>query len=199
MGLPRLRQPAILFPNDQRHPAIQLACTIVQTVRGMLGWVDALTQPAGPCAAGAKHRVAQRSRPAAYRLSRTVCGDIVESSAERGLAVCNLFVSQDPATYAAETRSVRLHGHVTSIRLETAFWTTLEEIASHEGLSVARFVSVLHDEILDRTGEVANFASFLRVACLHWVRNQTLHAAQIAERDSSVGPHLAAEKLRATA
>jgi len=96
--------------------------------------------------------------------------------------VCNLFVSQDPATYAAETRSVRLHGHVTSIRLEAAFWSTLEEIAHHEGMSVARFVSVLHDEILDRSGEVANFASFLRVACLHWLRNQDLHATQLAER-----------------
>jgi predicted DNA-binding ribbon-helix-helix protein len=144
-------------------------------------------------------RAAKRRRPAAFRLSRTARDDIVESPAERGPAVCNLFVSQDPATYAAETRSVRLHGHVTSIRLETAFWTILEEIAGHEGISVARFVSVLHDEILDRNGEVPNFASFLRVACLHWARNQNLHAAQVAERGGSVEPDLAAEKLRATA
>jgi len=113
--------------------------------------------------------------------------------------VCNLFVSQDPATYAAETRSVRLHGHVTSIRLEAAFWTTLEEIASHEGMSVARFVSVLHDEILNRTGEVANFASFLRVACLHWLRNQDLHADQLAERRSTVVRGMVSENLSATA
>jgi predicted DNA-binding ribbon-helix-helix protein len=113
--------------------------------------------------------------------------------------VCNLSVSQDPATYAAETRSVRLHGHVTSIRLEAAFWTTLEEIARHEGISVARFVSVLHDEILDRNGEVANFASFLRVACLHWARNQDLHAAQLAERSGKAIPRLATENLPATA
>jgi predicted DNA-binding ribbon-helix-helix protein len=113
--------------------------------------------------------------------------------------VCNLFVSQNPATYAAETRSVRLHGHVTSIRLEAAFWTTLEEIASHEGMSVARFVSVLHDEILDRSGEVANFASFLRVACLHWLRNQDLHAAQLAARNGEAMPPLATGNLSATA
>jgi predicted DNA-binding ribbon-helix-helix protein len=49
-------------------------------------------------------------------------------------------------------------------------------------MSVARFVSILHDEILERTGEVANFASFLRVACLHWLRNPDLHAAQLSER-----------------
>ena len=109
--------------------------------------------------------------------------------------MCNLFVSQDPTTYAAETRSVRLHGHVTSIRLEAAFWTTLEEIAHREGMSVARFVSVLHDEILVRNGEVANFASFLRVACLHWLRNQDLHSAQLAERRGMV----VIENLSATA
>ena len=103
--------------------------------------------------------------------------------------MCNLFVSQDPATYAAETRSVRLHGHVTSIRLEAAFWATLEEIAGREGLSVAHFVSVLHDEILDRKGEVANFASFLRVACLHWLRHQDAHAAELtAKRDHERAP-----------
>ena len=116
-----------------------------------------------------------------------------------GLPVCNLFVSQDPATYAAETRSVRLHGHVTSIRLEAAFWTTLEEIASHEGMSVARFVAVLHDEIMDRNGEIANFASFLRVACLHWLRNQDLHAAQLADRRSTVLPGVVSENLSAIA
>ncbi|HEX5326218.1 MAG TPA: ribbon-helix-helix domain-containing protein [Acetobacteraceae bacterium] len=112
--------------------------------------------------------------------------------------MCNLFVSQDPATYAAETRSVRLHGHVTSIRLEAAFWGTLEEIAARERMSVARFVSILHDEILDRTGEVANFASFLRVACLHWLRHPDLHAAEAAQRRRQAAAEVM-EKSAATA
>jgi predicted DNA-binding ribbon-helix-helix protein len=96
--------------------------------------------------------------------------------------MCRLFLSQDPASYAAETRPIRLHGHATSIRLESAFWVTLEAIAAQEGMPVARFVAVLHDEIMAREGGVSNFASFLRVTCLHWVRNQDAHAAQIAER-----------------
>lgn len=95
--------------------------------------------------------------------------------------MCRLFVTQDPASYAAETRPVRLHGHATSIRLEAAFWGILEEIAAREGLAVGRFVSILHDEILARHGSVPNFASFLRVTCVHWLRNQDLHASQIAE------------------
>ena len=96
--------------------------------------------------------------------------------------MCNLFVSQDPASYAAETRPIRLHGHATSIRLEAAFWDILEQIADREAMPVARFVSVLHDEIMNQRGEVANFASFLRVTCLHWLRHQDLHAAQVAAR-----------------
>ncbi len=99
--------------------------------------------------------------------------------------MCRLFLSQDPSSYAAETRPIRLHGHATSIRLEAAFWDILETIASREGLPVARFVSVLHDEIMVRQGGVANFASFLRVTCLHWLRHQDLHAAQLAAREPS--------------
>jgi predicted DNA-binding ribbon-helix-helix protein len=81
--------------------------------------------------------------------------------------MCNLFASQNPATYAAETRAIRLHGHATSLRLESAFWSILERIAAEEGISVARFISTLYDEVLDRQGEVSNLASLLRVSCLH--------------------------------
>ncbi len=96
--------------------------------------------------------------------------------------MCNLFVSQDALTYQPETRAIRLHGHVTSIRLEAAFWATLEEIAAKEQLSLARFVSVLYDEIVEKIGNVQNFTSFLRVTCQHYLRNQDLHAQQVAER-----------------
>jgi predicted DNA-binding ribbon-helix-helix protein len=99
-------------------------------------------------------------------------------------AMCNIFMSQDPATYAAETRPMRLHGHATSIRLEAAFWTILGEIAGTEGLSLSRFVTVLYDEILERHGAVPNFASFLRVTCLHYLSHPDEHAAEVAVRHS---------------
>jgi predicted DNA-binding ribbon-helix-helix protein len=86
--------------------------------------------------------------------------------------MCKLYASQGPETYAHETRAVRLNGHSTSIRLETAFWDILEEIAEAEGTSVARFVSTLHDEVLEQRGQVGNFASLLRVACTVWLRRQ---------------------------
>jgi len=96
--------------------------------------------------------------------------------------MCNLFASQDPRRYASETRAIRLHGHCTSIRLEVAFWDVLERIAAQEGTSVARFCATLHDEVLARRGELGNFASLLRVTCLHWLSNQDLHAAELRAR-----------------
>ncbi len=80
--------------------------------------------------------------------------------------MCRIFAGQDPDSYASETRSIRLHGHCTSIRLERAFWTVLDGIAAAEGRSTPQFIETLHDEVLDLRGGVANFASLLRCACL---------------------------------
>jgi predicted DNA-binding ribbon-helix-helix protein len=65
-----------------------------------------------------------------------------------------------------QTRSLRIDGHCTSIRLEKSFWETLEEIAETEGMSLAKLLTTLHNEVLDHHGEVKNFASLLRCACL---------------------------------
>ena len=86
--------------------------------------------------------------------------------------MCNLYASQEPETYAHETRAIRLNGHCTSVRLEVAFWDILEEIAASEGSTVARFASTLHGEVAERRGEVGNFASLLRVACTVWLRRE---------------------------
>ena len=86
--------------------------------------------------------------------------------------MCNLYASQEPETYAHETRAIRLNGHCTSVRLETAFWDILEQIADEERTTVARFASALHGEVLERRGTVGNFASLLRVACTVWLRER---------------------------
>ena len=54
----------------------------------------------------------------------------------------------------------------TLIRLEMSFWDTLEEIAAKEEMSLAKFLTTLHNEVLDHHGEVNNFASLLRCSCL---------------------------------
>jgi predicted DNA-binding ribbon-helix-helix protein len=80
--------------------------------------------------------------------------------------MCHLFASQCPDRYAFETRSIRLNGQSTSLRLERVFWGILEEIAADEGMSVPRFISTLHQEILLLRGEVPNFTSHLRCICV---------------------------------
>lgn len=82
--------------------------------------------------------------------------------------MCHIFAGQPPANYAFQTRSMRLGGHSTSIRLEAAFWKILEEIAAAQEVSLAKFLTTLHDEVLDLHGEARNFASLLRCACLSY-------------------------------
>jgi predicted DNA-binding ribbon-helix-helix protein len=86
--------------------------------------------------------------------------------------MCHLFASQPPASYAFETRSIRLNGQSTSLRLEKIFWTILESIAASEGMSVPRFISTLHSEVLLMWGEAQNFTSHLRCICLVALENK---------------------------
>lgn len=80
--------------------------------------------------------------------------------------MCRMFASQSPEVYESHTRSIRLGGHSTSIRLEAAFWRILEEIAAAQGVTLPQFLTKLHDEVLDFHGEINNFTSLLRCACL---------------------------------
>ena len=82
--------------------------------------------------------------------------------------MCKIFSNLDPALYEFQTRSVRLSGHSTSIRLEVAFWNTLERIALAQGTPLGRLLTKLHDEVLEFRGEAPNFASLLRCACLKY-------------------------------
>lgn len=82
--------------------------------------------------------------------------------------MCEVFISADPQSYDSRTRSVRLHGVVTSIRLENLFWQVLEEIAARDGLGVVQLIEKLYDELVVARGEVGNFASFLRVSALRY-------------------------------
>lgn len=80
--------------------------------------------------------------------------------------MCKLLNGQDPRRFKQASRSVRISGLSTSVRLEVAFWEILGDIAEREGLSVPRLIAVLHDEALDRHGDIRNLASLLRTVCL---------------------------------
>ena len=83
--------------------------------------------------------------------------------------MCQIFVRANAMSYEASTRSIRLHGVVTSVRLENLFWDTLEEIGNRDGLNVPQLLSKLYDELLEHRGDIPNFSSFLRVCCLRYL------------------------------
>jgi predicted DNA-binding ribbon-helix-helix protein len=89
--------------------------------------------------------------------------------------MCHIFAGQDPRNYAYETRSVRLMGHTTSVRLEAKFWKVVEDIAASQGLAMAQFLTTLYEEALEIHGEVSNFASLLRCCCLNFLSQDFDH------------------------
>ena len=100
--------------------------------------------------------------------------------------MCQVFAGQDPKRYESTTRSLRLNGQSTSLRLENAFWDILDQIAEADGVSTPCFISRLHSEVLESQGEPENFTSLLRTACLVFVaqanaadhQDETLVAAE---------------------
>ena len=80
--------------------------------------------------------------------------------------MCRLFIGADPQLWASQTRSIRMDGMVTSVRLENMFWMILEEIAGKNGLNVPQLLHQLYNESIDEGHDLGNFTSFLRVCCL---------------------------------
>jgi predicted DNA-binding ribbon-helix-helix protein len=107
--------------------------------------------------------------------------------------MCSLFAHQPVERYTPHRRSIRLSGHSTSISLEQSFWDILEEIAQREATTLPKFLSKLYDEVLDHNGDVANFTSLLRCACIAYV-DQTRMAlpAALARKNAGQAAHIAA-------
>lgn len=79
--------------------------------------------------------------------------------------MCNVYTGADKRRYASTSRSVRIQGCVTSIKLENEFWDLLEEMAAAEGQTTPQFINTLYSELMSDNNEVSNFTSFLRVVC----------------------------------
>lgn len=83
--------------------------------------------------------------------------------------MCELYVKADPILYESRSRSLRIHGFVTKIRLENLFWEILAELAASDGFTTNHLIVKLYDELLEYRGEIDNFSSFLRVCCLRYL------------------------------
>lgn len=98
------------------------------------------------------------------------------------VAMCEIYSGAEPELFELKTRSVRLDGVVTSVRLEAIFWQLLEEIATDADLTLSTFLTRIHHEVTHQRGEVGNFASLLRVACTTWLNE----GQRLVLRESSV-------------
>ncbi len=79
--------------------------------------------------------------------------------------MCELFIGADPDLWESRTKSLRIDGMATSIRVERFFWDILEEIAARDAMTVNQLITKLYHESLDADHDLGNFTSFLRVCC----------------------------------
>lgn len=82
--------------------------------------------------------------------------------------MCEVYVRTDPINYESRSHSVRIHGVITTVRLENEFWTVLGAMARSEGKTTNELIATLYDEVTKFRGEIDNFASFLRVSCMRY-------------------------------
>jgi predicted DNA-binding ribbon-helix-helix protein len=82
------------------------------------------------------------------------------------MMMCRVLTGQSSQQFRKVSRSIRISGHSTSVRLEAAFWEALEEMAKMEGLSTSGLISQLYAEALEIYGGMSNLASVLRTVCL---------------------------------
>ena len=104
--------------------------------------------------------------------------------------MCQVYAQADPILYESRTRSVRIHGVLTTIKVENLFWQVLTEMASGQQMTTNGLIVKLHDEVTEQRENVGNFASFLRVCCLRYMSLQ-------AGRQLAVPKERAAGSLRA--
>lgn len=90
--------------------------------------------------------------------------DFSTTPLSRMFALCS---TEQQGEYLPEKRSFRIHGHSTTIRLERAFWTVLEELAREEGVTAGALITRVHEHCLVNNDK--NLASCLRVICLKYI------------------------------
>ncbi len=96
--------------------------------------------------------------------------------------MCQMFAGQPQSNYDYQSRSIRLNGLSTSVRLEQKFWEILDQMAQAEQTSTPQFISTLYSEVITFHGEAKNFTSLLRCTCL--IYQQKCIDAQHAEEAS---------------
>ena len=77
--------------------------------------------------------------------------------------MCELFIDSDVDKWISRTKSLRIDGVATSIRMENFFWAVLSEIAVRDLMTTNQLITKLYLEAMDADHDSGNFTSFLRV------------------------------------
>jgi predicted DNA-binding ribbon-helix-helix protein len=82
--------------------------------------------------------------------------------------------------FAVVKRSVVIDGHKTSVSLEDAFWMSLKDIASHQGITLSMQISSI-----DEKRRTSNLSSAIRLFVLEHFRTRANRPLYIGERQSA--------------
>lgn len=83
--------------------------------------------------------------------------------------MCQLFINADAENWISRSKSLRIDGVATSIRIENFFWNLLGEIAQRDRMTVNQLITKLYHESIDADHDLGNFTSFLRVCCARYL------------------------------
>lgn len=86
--------------------------------------------------------------------------------------MCKLFIGANTQLWLSSTKSLRIDGMVTSVRLENYFWSILIEIAARDHLNIPQLLTKLYHESIDAGHDLGNYSSFLRVCCTRYLALQ---------------------------
>lgn len=98
----------------------------------------------------------------------------------------NLFGPIDD-DWESTTRSIRISGKVTSVRLENFHWRIVKEIAEDENLLLSQLMTKLSRLASNSQGEHVNFTSFVRVCCARYLQERN-KAAPVPSGAVGAGP-----------
>ncbi|MCD5996812.1 ribbon-helix-helix domain-containing protein [Pseudomonas sp. CDFA 602] len=104
----------------------------------------------------------------------------VKDSSRQGAIYDDPFVEDFNMTLAQpHSKSVRLNGLATCLRLEKVYWNILAGIANSNHCSVNAVLSYIDREVHLRYGGVKNFSGLIRVVCVaHLLKTDHLEISQ---------------------
>lgn len=99
--------------------------------------------------------------------------------------------------YEPVSRSMRIEGYSTSVRLERIFWDVLDRMAAEQHQTVCGLVGSIYQEMHNSRDTPNNFTSILRVICLKHLEHSdprpSLSAHATAAANDSPAPNESAQ------